>query len=144
MYRMRDGLEVLLAHPGGPLFRKKDEGAWSIPKGELEPGEDLLSRPGGDSRKRPVEADRPADSVRPDQHKGGKIVHAWAVEGDCDPASLVSNTFTMEWPPHSGHQQEFRNRPPGVLRSPTARRKIKAAKDSLVVQLVRILRLRDA
>lgn len=109
MYRVRDGTpEVLLLHPGGPFWRTKDAGAWTIPKGEVADWEDLLSaakrefeeelgvRPDGDFR-----------TLTPVKQKGGKTVHAWAIEGDLDVAAAQSNTFSMEWPPRSGKQVEF-------------------------------------
>ena len=109
MYRIKDGaVQVLLAHPGGPFFRNKDEGAWSIPKGEPETGEDLLA-----TAQREFEEEtgiRPAGPflpLKPVQQKGGKVVHAWAFHGDCDPRAVKSNTFTIEWPPKSGRYQEF-------------------------------------
>jgi predicted NUDIX family NTP pyrophosphohydrolase len=102
------GIEVLLVHPGGPLWARKDLGAWSIPKGEVEQGEDLLAAA---RREFEEETGFPASgaaaalgSVR---QRGGKVVHAWAVRGDADPARLRSNTFEMEWPPRSGKRQEF-------------------------------------
>ena len=143
MYRIRDGvLQVLLAHPGGPLFRHRDEDIWSIPKGEIGPGEDLL-----DTALREFEEEtgvRPAGPflpLSPIQQKGGKIVHAWAFEGDCDTARIKSNTFTMEWPPRSGRQAEF----PEIDRAEffdleAAQRKIKATQWELVVQLEKWLR----
>jgi predicted NUDIX family NTP pyrophosphohydrolase len=102
------GLEVLLVHPGGPLWAKKDEGAWSIPKGEFEEGEDPLEA----ARRELYEETgfaagdevMPLASVR---LPSGKVVHAWAVRGDADPAALQSNTFSMEWPPRSGRRREF-------------------------------------
>ncbi len=142
MYRIKGGkLQVLLAHPGGPLFKKKDEGAWSIPKGEVDPGEDLL-----DCAKREFEEEtaiRPAGpliALMPVTQKGGKVVHAWAFEGDCDPSTIVSNNFTMEWPPRSGQPMEF----PEIDRAEffdiaVARRKIKAAQMALVKELKEIL-----
>lgn len=109
MYRERDGaLEVLLVHPGGPYWRKKDEGAWSIPKGELDPQEDAL-----DAARREFEEetglrpDGPFLPLTPIRQKGGKTVHAWAFAGDCDPESLRSGTFELEWPPGSGQTREF-------------------------------------
>jgi predicted NUDIX family NTP pyrophosphohydrolase len=110
LYRIADGetLEVLLVHPGGPYWVKKDAGAWFIPKGELQPGEDPL-----DAAKREFEEEtgvKPKGTFQPlgsVKNKSGKIVTAWAFEGDCDPAQLHSNTFSMEWPPKSGKQQEF-------------------------------------
>jgi predicted NUDIX family NTP pyrophosphohydrolase len=98
-------LEVFLVHPGGPLWSKKDLGAWSIPKGLYEEDETPLN-----AAKREFEEET---GFHPDgdylelgdlRQPGGKIVTAWAFEGDCDPAQLVSNTFSMEWPPHSGRQ----------------------------------------
>ncbi len=110
LYRIGDGgaLEVLLVHPGGRYWTKKDAGAWFIPKGEIKPGEDPL-----DAAKREFEEET---SVKPEgtfqplgnvKNKSGKIVMAWAFEGDCDPTQMRSNTFSMEWPPKSGKQQEF-------------------------------------
>src|SRR5690242_20181533 len=93
MYRVRAGkLQVLLAHPGGPYFASKDDGSWTIPKGEVDPGEELLA-----TAKREFEEETgfvpkgPFLPLAPIRQKGGKIVHAWAFEGDCDPADLVSN-----------------------------------------------------
>ncbi len=109
MYRRRDDrVEVLLAHPGGPFWAKKDLGAWTIPKGELDSDEDPLL-----AAKREFEEET---GVVPDgdfltlgelKQAGGKIVTAWAVEGDCDSSQLKSNTFSMEWPPRSGRMAEF-------------------------------------
>ena len=109
MYRRRSGrLEVLLVHPGGPFWAKKDSGAWSIPKGEYKEGEDPL-----EAAKREFREETgwvvpgpfvPLAAVR---QPGGKVIHSWAAQGDADPATLRSNTFTMEWPPRSGRQQEF-------------------------------------
>ena len=142
MYRVRPGgLEVLLAHPGGPYFRNKDTGAWSIPKGEPAPGEDLLV-----AAQREFEEEtgvRPAGPflpLRPIQQKGGKIVYAWAFQGDCDPAALRSNTFQMEWPPHSDIQAEF----PEIDRAEffplaAARQKIKAGQEALLDELAAML-----
>lgn len=109
MYRWRDGnLEVLLVHPGGPLWRNKDEGAWSICKGEIAAREEALGTATREFEEetgiRPL---GPFLELAPVRQKGGKIVHAWAFAGDCDPAQVKSNTFTMEWPPRSGRQQDF-------------------------------------
>jgi predicted NUDIX family NTP pyrophosphohydrolase len=113
LYRLRAGqLEVFLVHPGGPYWARKDEGAWSIPKGELEPGDDALTRARQEFREE-TGADVGAGVGRdffpltPVRQAGGKFVHAWAVAGDFDPAGLRSNTFTMEWPPRSGRQAAF-------------------------------------
>ena len=109
MYRKCDGaLEFLLAHPGGPFFKGKEAGAWTIPKGEIEEGEDPLA-----AAKREFEEElglKPAGTfleLTPVKQKGGKIVRAWAVEGDCNPLQIKSNAFTIEWPPQSGRTSEF-------------------------------------
>ena len=109
MYRIRGGaLEVLLVHLGGPFWAKKDAGAWFIPKGEIEPGEDELAAAQREFEEETgFKAAGPFIALGSVKHKGGKIVTAWAFEGDCDPASLKSNTFKMEWPPRSGKQREF-------------------------------------
>lgn len=109
MFRRRAGkLEVLLVHPGGPFFAKKDLGAWSIPKGEPNAGEDPLVA----AQREFVEetgfvASPPFVELAPAKQKGGKIVHCWAFEGDCDLTKFVSNTFEMEWPPNSGRRVSF-------------------------------------
>jgi predicted NUDIX family NTP pyrophosphohydrolase len=109
MYRVWEGeLQFLLVHPGGPFWEGKDAGIWSIPKGETHLGEDLL-----EAAKREFEeelgfkADGPFIELSPITQKSGKIVHAWAFAGDCDPACIRSNTFSMEWPPHSGRAATF-------------------------------------
>jgi len=108
LYRRQPELEVFLVHPGGPFWAKKDLGAWSIPKGELDAGEDPLTaaiREFTEETGFTIDGDcRPLTPLR---QKSGKIIHAWAVEGDCDPAELRSSPFSMEWPPKSGRQQEF-------------------------------------
>jgi len=144
MYRTHDGkLQVLLAHPGGPRFEKKDEKAWSIPKGEVEPGEDLF-----ETAKREFEEETgvtpggPFIRLRPVQQKGGKIFHAWAFEGDCDPRAMVSNTFTMEWPPGSGRQMEFpESDRADFFDVDVAKRKIKVGQEGLIEELQRIARV---
>jgi predicted NUDIX family NTP pyrophosphohydrolase len=109
LFRETSGhLEVLLVHPGGPFWSRKDEGAWSIPKGELEEGEDPLEaakREFEEEMGSPIHGE--AIPLRPLKQPGGKIVHAWAVRGDFNPDLLQSNTFPLEWPPKSGRIQEF-------------------------------------
>jgi predicted NUDIX family NTP pyrophosphohydrolase len=110
MYRFREGsLEVFLVHPGGPFWAKKDDGAWSIPKGEFN----IDTEAPLEAAKREFEEETgyalggdfiPLDNLK---QSSMKIVHAWAVAGDCDAAKIKSNTFSMEWPPRSGKQQEF-------------------------------------
>src|ERR1700761_1858853 len=109
LFREEDGaIEVLLAHPGGPFWAMKDDGAWSIPKGEFTDEEDPLSaaqREFEEEMGAPVAGTFVAlDSLK---QPGGKIVHAWAVRADFHPAQLKSNTFSIEWPPKSGGQREF-------------------------------------
>ena len=109
MYRFREqALEFFLVHPGGPFWAKKDLGAWSIPKGEYETGEDPLEvakREFAEETGQQVTGEfRELEMVR---QPGGKKVCAWAVAGECDADSVTSNTFTMEWPPKSGRQAEF-------------------------------------
>jgi len=110
MYRVRDRqLEVLLAHPGGPLFAKKDDGHWSIPKGEIEPGEDLLAAAIREFREETgVEPRGDFLDLGAIRQKGGKTVYAWALPGDWDETRpLQSNTFQLEWPPGSGKVRSF-------------------------------------
>jgi predicted NUDIX family NTP pyrophosphohydrolase len=106
--RYRGRLEVLLAHPGGPFWANRDAGAWTIPKGAANAGEDLLATArrefGEETGLHPEGPFLLLGSVR---QKAGKVVHAWACEGDADPAALVSNTMWAEWPPGSGRRVEF-------------------------------------
>src|SRR5262249_11031926 len=109
MYRIKAGkLQVLLAHPGGPFYKKKDLGAWSIPKGEVNPGEDLLKAAKREfAEETGITPTGEFVSLSQVKQRTGKIVHAWAFQADCNPDTIVSNQFTMEWPPHSGQQMEF-------------------------------------
>ena len=147
LYRWReDRLEVFLVHPGGPFWARKDQGAWSIPKGEFTAGEDPLL-----AARREVEEetglvpDGAFVALSPLRQAGGKIVHAFALEGDCDPTAIRSNSFTIEWPPRSGQRREF----PEVDRAAwfalaEAKRKILKSQLGLLEQLVELLSRRDA
>ena len=109
MFRRGSDLEIFLVHPGGPFFRKKDAGAWSIPKGELEGDENPLAaaqREFAEETGIVVPHDGYIE-LGETRQAGGKRVLAWAFEGDCDPTNITSNTFRMEWPPRSGREQEF-------------------------------------
>ena len=110
LWRLRDGtLEVLLAHNGGPYWAKKDHGHWTIPKGEAEPGEELaaVARREFAEETGHVVPDGPRIDLGEIRQKSGKLVLGWAVEGDLDPATAVSNTYEVEWPPRSGRMQSF-------------------------------------
>jgi predicted NUDIX family NTP pyrophosphohydrolase len=109
LYRIQRGaLEVFLVHPGGPFWAKKDEGAWSIPKGEIEEGDDRLESARREFREETgSQVDGEFIELVPLKQRGGKIVYAWAVVGNIDAASIRSNLFSMEWPPRSGTQHEF-------------------------------------
>jgi predicted NUDIX family NTP pyrophosphohydrolase len=108
LYRRRGELEVFLVHPGGPYWAKRDSGAWSLPKGEFQQGEDPLEaarREFTEETGLPVDGDfRRLDPVK---QSGGKVIHAWAVECDCDASRVRSNLFSLEWPPESGRIQQF-------------------------------------
>ena len=109
LYRRRGGvLEAFLVHPGGPFWAKKDAGAWTIPKGEIAEGEEPLDAARRETREETgFEPPGPFMELPPVRQKAGKLVMAWAVEFDCDPAALRSNAFSMEWPPRSGRMAEF-------------------------------------
>jgi predicted NUDIX family NTP pyrophosphohydrolase len=143
LYRSRNGaVEVLLVHPGGPLWANKDLGAWSIPKGEYQQGEDplvaALREFEEETGQRPPQAGLvELGEVR---QRGGKVVTAWAALGDLDPAAITSNTFAMEWPPRSGSRREF----PEVDRAgwfelEQARGKLLAAQAELIDRLLEVL-----
>ena len=143
LYRRRGGaLEVLLVHPGGPLWARRDAGAWSVPKGEHGDGEDpraaALRELEEETGHRLTEAGLVAlGEVR---QRGGKVVAVWAAPGDLDPEAITSNTFTMEWPPRSGVRREF----PEVDRAgwfdpAAAREKLLAAQAELVDRLLAAL-----
>ena len=138
LYRKRHGsIEVFLVHPGGPIWANKDDGAWSIPKGEFDAGEDPLK-----AAKREFQEETSVVVVgkylplTPIRQRGGKIVYAWAVRSDLDAATVKSNTFSIEWPPGSGKMREF----PEIDRAEwfkidLARRKILKSQEGLLEQL---------
>lgn len=142
MYRRcENGLEFLLVHPGGPFWKSKDLGAWTIPKGEIEGGEEPFACARREfAEELSFEPEGAFIELTPVQQKGGKIVHAWAFEGDCDPGQIKSNLCRMEWPPASGQFQSF----PEVDKaafflSGEARKKINAAQAALLDELERKL-----
>ena len=138
LYRRREGtLQVFLVHPGGPFWKDKEDGAWTIPKGGVQEGEDFLT-----AAKREFQEEtgltpkEPYLSLHPIRQRSGKIVHAWAFESDCEPGQVQSNPFTMEWPPHSGRMCEF----PEIDRAAfwsleQAKRKINPAQIALLEEL---------
>jgi len=138
LYRLRNKeIEVFLVHPGGPFWAGKDIGAWSIPKGLIDPDEDPLSAAQREFHEETgFKVPGRFIQLSPVKTKSGKIIQAWAVEGDYDPSGIKSNTFAMEWPPHSGKQLEF----PEVDRAAwfeieKAKRKINQGQVSLLEEL---------
>jgi len=131
------GVEVFLAHPGGPFWAKRDEGAWTIPKGELDSGEEPLAAAQREFEEETgIKPHGPFIDLGNIQQKSGKIVHAWAWEGDVDPARIVSNRIRVEWPRGSGRWLDI----PEVDRcawfdGPTAREKINPAQIELIDRL---------
>ena len=146
MYRVKDGiLQIFLVHPGGPLYRNKDDGHWSIPKGEPPEGEPLMQAA--------IREFEEETGIKPEgqfielgsiRQKGGKVVHAWAFESDYDESQPIrSNTFEMQWPPRSGCYQSF----PEVDRAcffslPEGKKKLKDAQWPLVERLLESLEIR--
>lgn len=139
LFRLRSPLEVLIAHPGGPFWRNRDAGAWSIPKGIVRPGEDELA-----AARREFEEETglptPASGylgLGSVTQKSGKRVVAWALEGDADAEALTSNTFTIEWPPGSGRSAEFPELDTFLWASPeVASAKLNKAQIAFVSRLV--------
>jgi predicted NUDIX family NTP pyrophosphohydrolase len=109
LYRRRGAaVEVFLVHPGGPFWTRKDEGAWSIAKGELEPGENPIACAKREfAEETGLIIDGVLKPLAPVRQAGGKVVYAWAVEGDADASAIKSTTFSLEWPLRSGRMQEF-------------------------------------
>ena len=136
-FRRSKGLEILLAHPGGPYWRNKDLGAWTIPKGVVESGDLLACARREFNEETGLIADGTIIPLEPIRQKSGKTVHAFALEANFDLAGFVSNEFEMEWPPRSGTMQQF----PEIDRiayfdEPTARQKLLAAQMPFIDQLV--------
>ena len=143
MYRLRkEVLEVLLVHPGGPFWTKKDIGSWSIPKGEYTDTEDpfiVAKREFEEETSFQVDGD--FTPLTPLEQPSGKIVSAWTIEGDCDASKIKSNTFLMEWPPRSGKKQEF----PEVDRAEwftinTAKKKLLKGQVGFIEELCKLLK----
>ena len=145
LYRRHGELEIFLVHPGGPFWARKDVGAWSLPKGEIGEGEDPLQAAKREfSEETGFSIDGEFRRLNPVKQSGGKIVHAWAIEADCDPAQVRSNLFSMEWPPKSGQKKEF----PEVDRAgwftiPEARKRILAAQIGFIDQLISFLTVKE-
>ncbi|HEY2754392.1 MAG TPA: NUDIX domain-containing protein [Pseudolabrys sp.] len=139
-FRRGRSVEFLLAHPGGPYWRNKDEGAWSIPKGTVESDNVLACAKREFNEETGLVADGELTALTPLRQKSGKLVHAFALEGDFDLTAFTSNTFEMEWPPHSGKMQSF----PEIDRIAyftlsTARKKILPGQRAFIEELVRRL-----
>jgi predicted NUDIX family NTP pyrophosphohydrolase len=138
VYRRAAGeLQVFLVHPGGPLWAKKDDGAWSIPKGEYDPGEDPLQAAKREFEEETGTAiDGNFTPLAPIRQRSGKTVRVWAIEGDFDAASLKSNLFSLEWPPRSGRMAEFPEVDRGAwFALAAARRKILPGQSGFLDQL---------
>jgi len=138
LYRKTGGaLEVFLVHPGGPFWARKDEGAWSVPKGEFDEGEDALDAAQREFQEETgMAAKGEFHPLKPLRQSGRKMVYAWAVQFDLDAAAVKSNTFSMEWPPRSGKAQEFPEIDrAGWFRIDEARRKILKSQLDLLEQL---------
>ncbi len=142
MFRARGAApEVFLVHPGGPLWAAKDEGAWSIPKGVVEPGEDTLAAAQREfAEETGFSAEGTFLPLTPLRQPSGKVIHAWAFEGDAEPAQLRSNVFSLEWPPKSGQRRSF----PEVDRAawfplPEAHRRIVPGQRGFLVELAAVL-----
>ncbi len=136
------GPQIFLVHPGGPFWKNKDEGAWSIPKGEIEEHEEILKAAVREFRE---ETGSPISGefilLHPVKQKSGKIIHAWAVEHDIDVTKIVSNTFEMEWPPKSGKYQKFPEVDKGAWFSISdARKKIDGTQVEFINELEQRLR----
>jgi predicted NUDIX family NTP pyrophosphohydrolase len=144
-FRRKRKLELLLAHPGGPFWRSRDEGAWSIPKGLVESGDPLACAKREFNEETGLTAFGPLIKLTPARQKSGKLVHAFALEADYDLSNFSSNNFEMEWPPRSGKMQTF----PEVdhiafFTVSTARRKILPGQRPFIEELVALLAKKPA
>jgi len=142
LFRRHPGLRVLLIHPGGPFWRRKDDGAWSIPKGQVEAGEEPLAAALREFKEETGFALPAGDPLplTPVRLRSGKRIHAWALEGDAEPAALRSNTMRIEWPPRTGRFDDYPEADRAAWFTPTeARRKINEAQGALVDELERLL-----
>jgi predicted NUDIX family NTP pyrophosphohydrolase len=146
MFRRSRGLELFLVHPGGPFFRNKDDGSWSIPKGEVEDGTEPLAAALREFAEETGAAAPQGELVALGEirQKGGKRVLAWAIEGDVEPSAVKSNTFEIEWPPRSGRKQKFPEIDRAEFFPPElARRKLNPAQVELVDRLQKKLEGRE-
>lgn len=146
MYRFHNSIfQVFLAHPGGPLWTKKDAGAWTIPKGLIDEKEDPFEAARREFKEETgFSADGLFIKLSPVKLKSGKVVHAWAFEQDCEPSRIRSNMFSMEWPPRSGKRQEF----PEIDRADwfditTAKEKINSGQLPLLLELCSLVGVRS-
>ena len=140
-FRRKRGLEVLLAHPGGPYWRNKDAGSWSIPKGLVESGNLLACAKREFNEETGLTAAGDFIPLKPVRQKSGKTVHAFALEGDFDLSKFASNEFEMEWPPRSGKKQSFPEMDRiAYFKLATARRKILPAQRPFIEELVKRLK----
>jgi predicted NUDIX family NTP pyrophosphohydrolase len=143
MFRERAGvLEVFLVHPGGPYFRNKDEGAWTIPKGQIEEGEEPLDAARREFREETgLSSDGPYLPLAAVKQKSGKTVMGWAFRGDAvDPVTIRPNTFRLEWPPRSGRMREFPEIDfAGFFTVDEARRKLNPAQVAFLDQLIQMI-----
>lgn len=143
LYRNTNGqIEFFLVHPGGPFFKNKDNGYWSIPKGEFLPDEDPLTaakREFEEETGKPVQAEK-FIKLSPIKQKSGKTVYAWATEGDIDANIILSNNFEMEWPPKSGKMASFPEIDrAGWFNADDARIKLNAAQSALIDELLTLI-----
>ena len=138
VYRETDaGVEIFLVHPGGPFFAKKDDGVWSIPKGEFDDEDSLTAARREFEEETGFKIAGDFFQLQPIKQKGGKVVYAWAVEADIDADAITSNTFEMEWPPRSGKTARFPEIDRAAWFDPeTAQQKINPAQAALITELM--------